>query len=1311
MPSSTHGHPSLAGARLLLGLLASCALGAAVSSAQTSALERYDYDGDRARMIRSPEGESVYILEGNARFWGQDVEITGDLGRMYAQAERMEVVGSVEVTSDSLDLWCDSLIVYEAREEGLAFGQVRIETADGAMGRGRRGRYLRQEDWLALAGDARVIDEDFVVAGDSIQIDRRRGEMEALGNVSIVDEVNRSVVRGEHATFDRQRGIAVVDSLPELRSRRGSGPMTVVRSEWMSFDRQGETSTAVGDVRFRQGATEAHADTARFLGEDLLVLSGSPSVQQHGRVMTGQLIRVRYVDSRLHAIDVTGQASLVDSTPDTLASEWSSIPLANTLTGDSLHIDFEDGDIQRTYVEGQAHSVYIPEDQEDVVSVNDVRGQSIDIGFVDGRVGRVTVRGSVSGAYRFVDRVRLEADSTAVDTVGAAIDTLAAAVDTLVAAGDSLGVAEDGVAAPADSLLAPADGRALPADSLGVAGADSLPAARRATGLHDFASLADEVTYEGQRTEFWVPEGRIRVSEKAVVKNRSLELYAEDVHFDTDARELLAEGDPRLIDKESELVGDRMGYLFDPQTGAVADGATRFDDGFYYGRHIRRVDGETLLVREGTYTTCDLAEPHYHFQAKKMKLKIGERVVARQVALYVSDIPLAVLPFYYKSLDSGRHSGILFPNINLGVSSRDGRYVRGLGYYWATNEYTDFQFLLDYNERQDARFTLKNVYNFRYGASGNVDAWYYRRFSETQQGDEWKIKARHSQPELFDVWRASAQLELSSKNLTRGDRSGNAQNDLIESRLYSTASLSRSFDNGASLNLSGTRTQFPNAEDDDLLTDNRISESNVPISLSFKSRPLWSDRPREDDPWFASILHDIQFSQSYNSRYGRRIGENSTENEIDLSGRFGLSYAPANRIGPFNWTTSSSFSEAWNFRDVEETVYREEEVAVDDSTTTTVVVVDEERSQDLSETESRPSLSFSNRLSTDLYGIFDTHLGPIRAMKHKISFSTSHNYRPQLGDKQEQSQSFSFSLGNELSLKVLESQDPEEGEAGETSGVRGGRGQGQGDPGRGREGEAGPDEPKYRKLNQLLSWNLDTSVDPDADPGRKWSDIRSTVRIRPGITQAISFSMNQTIDPYTFEFKSTRFNSDLRLRGSLNLLGSLTERTQPKNKVLERLPASADTTGAAADSLENRYGEQDFYDPWGEEIGGDWLETGDRNAIPWDLYLRGSVTQSRNLATDVTTTRANLSGRANLSLPGSWKLSYSADFDIETGEFTNQFWTLTRPLHQWELRFSRGLADGQDFGFSLYLKDIQDLRIDRGDRARSGDLRSRVSSF
>ena len=57
------------------------------------------------------------------------------------------------------------------------------------------------------------------------------------------------------------------------------------------------------------------------------------------------------------------------------------------------------------------------------------------------------------------------------------------------------------------------------------------------------------------------------------------------------------------------------------------------------------------------------------------------------------------------------------------------------------------------------------------------------------------------------------------------------------------------------------------------------------------------------------------------------------------------------------------------------------------------------------------------------------------------------------------------------------------------------------------------------------------------------------------LVSAISFSMNQSIDPYEFEVLSTRFSSDLRLRGGLDLGGTVRVREERKNPLVEELPA------------------------------------------------------------------------------------------------------------------------------------------------------------
>jgi hypothetical protein len=702
------------------------------------------------------------------------------------------------------------------------------------------------------------------------------------------------------------------------------------------------------------------------------------------------------------------------------------------------------------------------------------------------------------------------------------------------------------------------------------------------------------------------------------------------------------------------------------------------------------MDKKTLLARDATYTTCDLAEPHYHFHARKMKLVIGEQAVARQVTFHISDIPLLPLPFYYKSLKGGRQSGIMFPNVNIGVSSREGRYIRDLGYYWATNDYTDFKFELDYNERRETTFQIENVYNVRYGMSGRARLEYLRRFSEAEEGDEWKLTANHNHPDFLEVWRANARLELSSKNITRNNLSNNYRNDLIDSRLYSTASLSRGFENGSQLSLSAAREQFVNTTDDDLTTDNPLSNLDSSVRLGFKTRPFSEGRRA------LGILRDSQFGHSYSANYDRARSENTERDVYRLQGNLNLSYTPRGRIGPFNFTSSAGFSETYEYQDVNQRFYTTEEIVNPDSTITEVVLLDANRSVVRSEGDSRPSLSVSNRLRTDLYGIFDLNIGALRGFKHTVSWGMGHSYRPKLGSKQPESQSLDFTLGNEFSLKyATDAPGPAR------------RGPGS-EPGPNEEPPA-PGEEQIRKLDQLITWDLSASYNPSAPSRQNWSPISSRVNLRPGITQAISFNMSQTIDPYLFELLSTRFSSTLSLRGNLDLGGGLKARQEPKNPVVDRLPQADPDSALAEEELYDRYG--DDRDLYGDPFRDQWLENAGENQLPWTVNLTGSLNQTRNPLTEQLDSRATLSGAFTLGLPGDWKLAWTAGFDVEAGEFTNQQYSLRRRVHCWTLEFTRGLTDGDDFGFSLYLSGIPDLRVDRGERARGGSLPQRLGNY
>jgi hypothetical protein len=118
--------------------------------------------------------------------------------------------------------------------------------------------------------------------------------------------------------------------------------------------------------------------------------------------------------------------------------------------------------------------------------------------------------------------------------------------------------------------------------------------------------------------------------------------------------------------------------------------------------------------RSGTITTCDDSIPHYHFSSKELKLVRGKLAVGRPGVLYIYDVPVFWLPFYFQDVRSGRRSGMLNPRLGFSEIVRNGplyrRTIENLGYYYNIDDYQDVSAWIDW--RSGANIDPRNANDF-----------------------------------------------------------------------------------------------------------------------------------------------------------------------------------------------------------------------------------------------------------------------------------------------------------------------------------------------------------------------------------------------------------------------------------------------------------------------------------------------------------------------------------------------------------------------------------------------------------------------
>jgi len=93
---------------------------------------------------------------------------------------------------------------------------------------------------------------------------------------------------------------------------------------------------------------------------------------------------------------------------------------------------------------------------------------------------------------------------------------------------------------------------------------------------------------------------------------------------------------------------------------------------------------KSIFLR-GRFTTCDLPEPHYHFQLSKAIMVPEKRIVTGPMNLWIMGVPTPIgLPFAVIPQIEEKSKGIIFPEIV--PTSVYGFGFQDLGYYLPIND-------------------------------------------------------------------------------------------------------------------------------------------------------------------------------------------------------------------------------------------------------------------------------------------------------------------------------------------------------------------------------------------------------------------------------------------------------------------------------------------------------------------------------------------------------------------------------------------------------------------------------------------------
>ena len=760
------------------------------------------------------------------------------------------------------------------------------------------------------------------------------------------------------------------------------------------------------------------------------------------------------------------------------------------------------------------------------------------------------------------------------------------------------------------------------------------------------------------------------------------------------------QGRPVFKQGETTFEAREMLYNFKTKKGIITKVWTEEQGGYLHGERVKRMDDNTINIRSGGYTTCDLKDhPHYQFKFTKAKVIPDDKIVTGPIYMTIADVPLPLaLPFALIPNTKGKKSGLILPTY--GESANRGFYLENGGYYWAINDNYDLQILGDIYTRGSWGLKPTFRYNKRYKFNGNLALGFAvnkigtKGAADYQESTDFKIHWTHKQdPKAHPRNNFSADVNIVSSNFNKY----NAQT--VTDQLSNTFKSSIAYQT----NFAGKVYLTVNAGHSQNTLTRQVTASLPELTLTVNTfYPLKNVGKGAKKRWYQNI------SMGYTMNGKAYINDVDTVLfrgiKDDFGGwarmffrdyvQMGVSHrVPINAtiklFKHFSWTNSFTLNDYMYFKHIEQQWIDDEEAGhlQTDTIHTFSNLVD---------------FSVSSNLTTKIYGMVNFAHGPIRAIRHVFTPTIGFTYRPNFGDpkwgvygsytdgngnekvynkfpsalygtpSQAQQGLLTYNFSNNLEIKVPSKSDTITG---------------------------------MKKIPILESFSISGNYDVTKD-----SVNLSPVSVsgRTTLFKKLGINFNSTWDPYAADSLGRRINRLeildnnrlFRKTGSswrFSLSYSISQNDIKKlrgekgsHDIRNEINENARKSGMFdPDELNEILGNPNAYIDW---------------TTPWSLTFSYNLTYTTSLAYAAfmgisTNTYVHTLGlNGNINITPKWKVTFSTGWDFVNNKLTYTNISVYRDLHCWEMRFNWipiGSYKSWNFTINVKAQALKDLKYEK----------------
>ncbi len=227
--------------------------------------------------------------------------------------------------------------------------------------------------------------------------------------------------------------------------------------------------------------------------------------------------------------------------------------------------------------------------------------------------------------------------------------------------------------------------------------------------INPFSKAQPKVEVVSDTVEYDRNSNKVIAKNNVVLRDGATQITCDYAEVATDSKKVFAKGHVVIFyNGKAVSRGSEIHYDFENQSGSFPEGRVVTIPWIINGKEMNQIQEGVHVVKDGKITTCDYEHPHYELRATKVTIKENDKLIAKNVVIYVLDKPVFWWPIFIFPL--GKNDNLPF-SISFGYNSRHGYYAEASAGFGVT-EHISGKAHLDFRSLRGAGGGLDLNYDF-----------------------------------------------------------------------------------------------------------------------------------------------------------------------------------------------------------------------------------------------------------------------------------------------------------------------------------------------------------------------------------------------------------------------------------------------------------------------------------------------------------------------------------------------------------------------------------------------------------------------